>query len=281
MDWKLSLKPSDYSHIPVCEAALVDSEVFKTFKSNEQYREILSHMSYQQGMAYLILAAFEYQCVFDNLPWNRIRENDLIGGPVMYDYSSILSGGFTWEHFQLCPTTLRYVYTGLSILHHYMNVCNKTSARILEVGGGYGGQYKILSDLAPVLDIEIESYTIIDLRAASRLQVKYLQHWHLPLTAIEYEDFNPVTFSNDFDLLIANFSISEFHTEAREMYLKYVVPRCSNCYIIWNTPQIPEDFHTGLHFIENERPLTGKFNRLIRNIIPMRKIPFTATTMCT
>ncbi len=89
--------------------------------------------------------------------FDKFRENDLIGDPVCFDYG---------EYGKFSPTTLRYIKIASDLKQQFGDL---SQLHIVEIGGGYGGQCKALSDLTG-----FASYTLIDLPEALALARKYL-----------------------------------------------------------------------------------------------------------
>lgn len=125
--------------------------------------------------------------------------------------------------YSLSPTTIRYLgYAGM------MKELLKKSTKVIEIGGGYGGQAQVILNLYP----NINSYQIVDLEDVKKLQKDYLINT-LPISL-----FSKVSFANtcdkSYDLLIANYSLAEFSAPIVQEYMKYL--RASKYgFIIWNT----------------------------------------------
>lgn len=132
----------------------------------------------------------------------KLLENDNIGSPIKIN--SILG--------DIGTDTLRYVYT----LGELINIFNDlTNFNILEIGGGYGGQCKIINNF-----FKINTYTIIDISCALNLQQKYLEKFNNIYYINGKEDLPETSFK--YDLVISNYAFSELSLEYQEKYIKYI-----------------------------------------------------------
>ena len=120
-------------------------------------------------------------------------------------------------------------------------------------------------DLAPLFDININSYTLIDLYWPNELQRKYLENLGY-IDKIKYFSYEEL---RDYDVkipafnyLISIYALGEFMPEVQQFYVDKM-DSFPYHYLVWNTPQIHDRFL--LSDIEEERPRTGPFNVLIRS----------------
>lgn len=143
------------SYPQLCQLAVENEEVFANFKRYPAYQAILEHVSYEHGKEYLDIILKEDPELVSL--FNKFRENDLLGNPIVYDYG---------QYGIFSPTTLRYIKVARDLRKKFGDMSHM---RVVEIGGGYGGQCKILSDLCG-----FASYTIIDLPEAVKLANKYL-----------------------------------------------------------------------------------------------------------
>ena len=216
-----------------CQEAIDNNILFQTFKCNPRYTYMLEHVSFEQGILYLYKLYSSYNQIINKIPWVKIKQNDLIGQPLIYDYRNLLSNFVQLDNYMFSPTTLRYLITGLDILSSY-NDENK-NINIVEIGGGYGGQCKILYDLAQLFNIEIVSYTILDLEYPNKIQKKYTTLFGLNVNCTTVTNFN-----SSCDLLISNYEFSEIDPDYQVMY-HHLIEQSKHGFIIWNTSHpIPE-----------------------------------------
>jgi hypothetical protein len=144
----------------------------------------------------------------------------------------------------------------LDIKHLFTTLDN---LNIVEIGGGYGGQCKILNDI-----FSIKNYTIIDLEEANMLQKKYLSK--LNITNIEFQN-NLSYKSESYDFCISNYAFSECNKDIQRKYLDDIVLKSKHGYMINNRKEdySKEDL---IEIIPNSKllpeiPLTGNNNYVI------------------
>lgn len=112
-------------------------------------------------------------------------------------------------------------------------------SRICEIGGGYGGQAKV------ILDNYIPScYHMIDLPEPLALQQRYLSGYPVDL-------FTEPT-KHNYDLVISNYAISEIPDN--KLYIDEVLRKSVHGYITCNTDLVKLDFpHSRYPDIKGER----------------------------
>ena len=255
-----TLKPEDYTHIDVCLKSINDDSYFNSFKNNSNFTNILEHTSEKFGRDYIQLIIQEFSNFINLIDWDKIKENDKLGGAVLVDFSE-LSSVINLPDYKFSPSTIGYLYKGLSILK-FASSKNKTKINILEIGGGYGGQCKIVKDLSPLFNITIENYGLIDLKAVSDLQKKYLSTLNYKdITYYAYEDLKDFDSFDKYDLLVSIYALGEFDVEIQNFYVNNVIKNIKDFYLIWNTKDI-HSFFSNFN-ITSENPKTGFFNTLI------------------
>jgi hypothetical protein len=203
----------DYSkYIEVCKGAVRDDAgQFDTFKRHPHYKTVLEHVTYQQGLEYLDI--IREKCP-ELLKFTKaFTENDVIGNPRIFYYKSIR------ETFS--PTTLRYIKVVADLIELFYNL---DGMDIIEIGGGYGGQCKIIHDISSP-----SSYTIVDLPEAMALSKKYLNRF----------DINNVTFGinnleKHYDLCISNYAFTEIDRKYQIMYAENIIKKSDKGYITCN-----------------------------------------------
>lgn len=226
----------------VCYKAVESEYIFNNFKNNKYYIEMLEHVSYDHGVKFYDLIK-EYD--LSESIWGLFSSNDKYGNPRKYEYDNLL----------ISPTTLRYIYWGLKI-NENIDLTNKS---IVEIGGGYGGQMKILKDLQIYFNRYFKDYTIIDIPGASRLQQKYLSKLEITEN-VNFTNYFDLVESN-FDVCISNYGFSEFDRDIQDVYVNKVLKNCKEYYMVYNS----EDIHPFLNdaIIENENPQTGTINKIL------------------
>ena len=248
---------SDYTNNAVALSAIADDNKFDNFKQNPNFTNILEHVNYKQGLQYIAhikLLTTTCGIEFENLLWNNYIDNDIIGNPTKFNYNEQLIGINNLKSYVISPTTLRYICFGLQILKVIQNT-DKQNVSIIEVGGGYGGQCKILYDICLQFNINIQKYTIIDLEHVSKLQNKYLTKLNVN-NIVTLSNTNCLDMlDNEYDLFISNYALGEFKPDVQDFYIDNVLSRSNKSFITWNTHPINPKIKNII--INEEIPQTG------------------------
>lgn len=249
-----------YVHVPVCIEAVDNDEVFNTFKRDTNFTVILEHTSEEASRIFLQRILNEFPGYTKKIDWDKVSENDKLGAPILVEYPNAPSKNKLYS-----PSTIAYAFKALDILRHMKN-SNLTNVNILEIGAGYGGQCKMIFDMAPLFNINIESYTLVDLYHPNKLQKKYLSELGY-INKIFYQAFelledNTISL-NKFDYLISIYALSEFTERIRNNYINMLGDNYKY-YLLWNTPAPYDRYKNSI--IEEERPKTGPFNLLIKSM---------------
>ncbi|HEY5259700.1 MAG TPA: putative sugar O-methyltransferase, partial [Rhabdochlamydiaceae bacterium] len=183
-----STSVSDHdSYRSFCLSAANNPKVFYNFKQNWAYTEILEHLGKEAGQRYLDYISKYYPHLLQD--FKKFQENDRLGSPLVFHYPTIGVTG---------PTTLRYVKV-LGDLES--NFGNLTSKKIIEIGGGYGGQCLVVSKAC-----NFEKYCIVDLPEPMMLAKKYLNSH----SVANFQCLNPddLRGQESWDLVISNYAFS-------------------------------------------------------------------------
>ena len=187
-----------YGYKDIVIDAVNDQDTFSNFRNNQQYKEILSHVSKPLAEKY-------YQNIRNSLSHNEVidiceRVNDF-GNPQKF----LING------YSFCPSSLRYLNVALDLNEKFID---KEIKNIVEIGAGYGGQALILESF-----FEIETYTFIDLENVNSLIEKFISMHSYNFEPYFYtiENFNK---NNLFDLSISNYTFSELPKNLQKLALK-------------------------------------------------------------
>ena len=120
---------------------------------------------------------------------SKFAQADKICGAICFEYD----GAF------ISPNTLRYVKV-LADLHECFGKLDDFN--IVEIGGGYGGQCKVINDFA-----KVRSYTIIDLPEVKQLAKRWFERFGM--NDIIFRDHNDLSIIK-YDLCISNYAFTEF-----------------------------------------------------------------------
>jgi putative sugar O-methyltransferase len=251
---KTSCSEDSDGYMGISRLAAMNDTAFRIFKRSADYRVVLEHVSKGQGRAYLDVIKTEGKDLLEFFP--RFKENDRYGSPITYNY----------EVGKFSPTTLRYIKVVTDLKNIFGDLNNFD---VVEIGAGYGGQCKIISDV-----YHFKSYTIVDLGAILPLIQKYLTT--LEVGNVVYESQHRIGRNKEYDLLISNYAFSECVRSVQNYYVQWILDRSKRGYITYNhdglssanSPYNKEEIISILskkHIIriENERPKTGKLNFII------------------
>lgn len=239
---------ANYRAVLAAEADLAPEQW--TFKSNAIYRQILEHVTFGQGQAYLSLAARHkrWNDEFRTTVANVAVENDRLGRPEQYWFEDL--------GVKCSPTNMRYLWHALSILDH-VDALNISVPSFIEIGGGYGGLALWMHRLTD----QPFTYCILDLEEAAAIQRAYTTEHQLPVTVCDISQVEQAHFEDEF--LISAYGFSEFSPDVRRWYEAKVIPGCSHGWLLWN--MIPVYRFTDAPLtVEDERPLTGVGNVVVR-----------------
>lgn len=220
-----------------CYYASKNAEVLNEFRRDPIYTDILEHVSYEYGKQYLWYILMNDKIRFMGDDWHDFKLNDIIGSPVVYDYSATLNiyANIEGTHF-FSPTTLRYIKVLQDI------ICLFDTDRIhtiSEIGVGYGGECRIISDYL----FGVKAYNLIDLPEVTELAQVYLTAIDMFKQEGSYKNkitaFNFIDGTQNFDeiksdLVISNYAFSELGKAVQDMYLKKVILKAKSGYITWN-----------------------------------------------
>lgn len=244
------------SYNEVCEWSQIDDFVFSNFKKHPRYREILEHVTQEQGKEYL-KEIKKTNTINLQYSKNILSINDMFGGSDVFDYGN--DGKYS-------PTTLRYAKVTSDIIDEF-KICKKElPISIVEIGSGYGGQCLLLDQF-----LNIKSYTLIDTSPALKLAKKYLEQF-LTKCKLNFYTINEID-SLQADILISNYAFSELCRDIQDSYLKKIICNTKCGYITYNhiTPQhfntyTADEFLSVLPFSARksiENPLTHPSNVII------------------
>ncbi len=206
---------SEQSNYPrFCLQAAKDDAVFSQFKRSPSYRPILEHVPFEQGLGYLSIIEAKYAYLLSHI--DGFRKNDLLGNPETFNFGPVVG--------RMSPTTLRYMKVSGDL---YSLFGDLTGKKIIEIGAGYGGQCKIISELS-----DFSSYTIVDLPEVILLAEKYLKA--LEIKDVNFESHDQYTKSNSYDLVISNYAFSEVSVNEQISYIENILNKSSCGYLTCN-----------------------------------------------
>ena len=207
--------------------ALKSQESFDKFKRSYSYRDILEHVSEEQGRSYLDILESRNDSIL-TLGLETVLKSDDLGNPIKYRYRE-------YESF-LSPTTLRY----LKVTSDLQILFGSSLGRVAEIGCGYGGQTLVNDQL-----LNVESARLFDLPFVNKLIDRYLNA-HLFKGAYFTTVINKEE-PRAYDLVISNYAFSELPKRVQLTYIEKVLAKAKSGYLTMNSG------------LRNTR-LTGKLN---------------------
>jgi hypothetical protein len=186
----------------VCAQAARDEDRFATFKADPFFNLICERSSYEEGER--AIEAIERDYPELHARCGQFRENDRLGSPRVYDYGK-------WGVFS--PTTLGYVAMAARARAQLGDLSGK---RILQIGAGYGGLCKILSEL-----FTFKSYTIVDFQPQLDLTQSYLER--LGVLGVTFCTWENLSVEEGVDCAISEGQFSELCAEEQQRLLEQVM----------------------------------------------------------
>ena len=177
----------EYRHF--VNQCLSNEELFKNFKQNNIYKNILEHVSNEIGSEYLKIIKKQTPSIIKKI--DKVKINDLVGGSNLVDYKDV---------GHVSPSSLRYAKVLSDILVLFKK---KKFKKIAEIGTGYGGQFLIFDQF-----LDFSNYYLFDLKEVLLFCEKYLDNYLIrnSFKTLHINNFNG---EEKFDLVISNYAFSE------------------------------------------------------------------------
>jgi hypothetical protein len=242
------------SYTQFCRNCIHHKVAFSNFRRAAAYTDIVETVGYLHGLEYL--TTLKTLAPHFLLHIHKFKTSDTIGNPITYAYGHI---------GHIAPTTVRYIKVAFE-LEQLFGALN--GASIVEIGGGYGGQCKIIADL-----FKFKKYTIIDLPEALGVAKKFLDAHHIKNVTFLTPD--QVVADASFDLVISNYAFSECYGNIQNYYIKNIFCKARRGYCICNQICKGDEYHTqedilnaltnnGINWnIIDEMPLTAPDNYVL------------------
>jgi O-methyltransferase domain len=201
-------------YLRVCAEAAASDSTFDIFRQDPEYRQILEHTSLEQAVGYIHFVIQHSPHYLSHL--SKLREVDRFGGPEVVSFGDFIGIFSTsaWRYIKVL-SDLAMMFGDLS------------GFRIVEIGGGYGGQCAVISSLFPLSD-----YIIFDLPEPLALQRKFLERNEIGNVSFRTEAQLPETL--ECDLLISNYAITELVQPLADRYIDRCVRHAQRAYITGN-----------------------------------------------
>lgn len=213
MNIKTSSITANLSYSDICLQASNSDEIFDKFKSIPEYQEALEHVTFEQGMGYIDIIKRDNPLLLETYNLDKFKTNDNYGTANICHYQDLI----------ISPSTLRYIKVLSDLIKLFGNLDN---FKIAEIGGGYGGQCKIINDY-----FSIKDYHIVDLYEVNRLSEKYLNKLGVKNVRIStYDELN----IEEYDLVISNYAYTELDRPLQDIYKNTIINGSKNGYITCN-----------------------------------------------
>lgn len=199
------------SYVQLCKLAVQEDYVFAKFKSSFEYRGILEHCDYSQGLKYLRMIEKNSEVM------SRLKEISKVenGQPFTFFYKGL---------GKVSPTQIRYAKVTQDLESLFGSLDNFD---IAEIGAGYGGQaIHILNRWSP------SQYFIYDLEWPSKLAIKNVKQ--SPIDLYVQPEIKSWEEQADVDLVISNYAFSELFRDVQETYFRSIIASSKAGYVIYN-----------------------------------------------
>lgn len=204
-----------YPHF--CQLAANDDATFSSFRSNKKYKQIVETCGPNAGKNYLYLALQKQPTL--GKYFKQFALSERIGDPKLFDYTVGNS------NYRLAPTTLRYINVLTDLMTYFGSL---DGLKIAEIGGGYGGQCKIIRDV-----FTFDHYTLIDLAPALALSKRFLSEFSISnVSFISPSQLDSL--DSQYDLIISNYAFTEISRELQEEYWSRLVCKTNHGYMLCN-----------------------------------------------
>ena len=212
------------AYVAHCERCVADDGAFRTFKAAPEYADILEHVTEEQGAMYAHFLRSEYPgLLLDGRLSEAMRAATACGSPaVVSSYEGVAVD-------PVSPTQLRY----LKVLGDLRALVGGSLAgrRVLEVGGGYGGQAQLA--LAAKGDHAPASWRVRDLPCAEDLAARAIGATLAPEDAARFAAGPAPPGDPAADVFVSNYALSELPRDVQAPYVA-LAETAAYGYVTWN-----------------------------------------------
>ena len=209
----LGWRASDYNannYINSINKFLSSEQLFSNFRQpDEGYNAILEHVNIQQAEIYSKTIKNLYPNLLSKI--EKFKKNDLIGNPLFF---------YDNDFGPISPTTLRYIKFAGDIQFNFQDL---NDFHLIEIGGGYGGLVRILTDI-----FNFKSITMVDLKQPLNLQEKYLNKFDIKIIKKTIEEDFEIEKNT---LIISNYAWCECDAKTRKEYLNKIINKCKYAFM--------------------------------------------------
>ena len=200
---------SDNGNYPnFCEVAANDPKIFDEFRNHTIYKGVVETVSEDDGLDYLN-KAFKLNPLKDSLL--EFCTNEYVGSQKVFNYRK----SFLGKSFKISGTTARYIKNLSDLIDLFGDL---SGLNIAEIGGGYGGLCKIISN-----KFNFKSYTLFDLPSCLNLSRRFLEFFNVK--NVYYKTENNINDNECFDLVISNYAFSELNRNLQNIYYNKIIKK--------------------------------------------------------
>lgn len=212
--WTIKNTSQGKKFLRLCRNAVKDAEVFKGFRGDDAYAPIM--IQHNKEYARKCVEYIAKSHLNKSELWEKFRENDLVGDPVVYDND-------------VSVETLRAIISMIQIGRQFGDL---NGLNIIEIGSAFGYLAKTISAV-----YDFNSYTFIDMPDVTKLCQKYLETIDNSLKPRLIYSPKEEELKEQYDLLISEFALSEIDDQGLEYYFEKVVKRSKEVFLgmnIWD-----------------------------------------------
>lgn len=208
------------NYVQVCKEASEQYKVFHSFKQDKRFTAILEHCRVDIAENYI------KQIRKDN---PNLMKNNLFFDNDKFCDAKINTFKTEFAIINASTSTIQYIGVLSNLIKYVPNLDN---LNIIEIGGGYGGQCKIIYD-----HFSPKSYSIADINEVCQLQKKYTKLFDIDIKTIDIEK------DKDFevDFVISNYALTELKTPLKMKYINEIVLKAKHGYITINRKVVNQD----------------------------------------
>jgi hypothetical protein len=206
-----------------CTHAAREDDLFKRFRKSSIFMEVVEGTPKSAG--YYNLEKLKMNSDFI-ASLSKLESSESVGLPL-----NIIDFSINKINYSLNPTTIRYANNCCN----YINLFGRSifDNFIYEIGGGYGGECKVMNDFYSSLKEgnKIANYNVFDLKSSHALIQKYLLIFGY---RVNFLDLHVMPAIESKSLVISNGAISEMRGDLLDAYIDLVVKPAAHGYFITN-----------------------------------------------
>jgi hypothetical protein len=199
-------------YLQACREVVASDDAFCQFKRHPLYALFQEFTTFEEGKELVEAIYREAPDLLNPILMKKFHTNDEVGDPPTFFYKRM--GLFS-------PTTLRYIKVVGDLRAHFGNL---DGMKVVEIGSGYGGQCKMLSDL-----FAFASYTLVDMPDALEVAKRYLAKLEVaPVQFIAAEQAAKLPC----DLVVSHYGFTELSAGRQREYIDKILRVADRGYLI-------------------------------------------------